>query len=107
MKYLSLCLFLLSFGLLAKGGETDKKSTEKDHLTFKVELYYLSPVWRVRWKGQGLGTVKVSQDMGRYLEKLDPEFEYKCYAYGYSKGVHQSQGFRLEKLDRCRQIWKN
>lgn len=114
MKTILLSLFVAVLALPALAG-TGELNTEVDSLllevdeeekvgqSLKVELRYLSPAWRVRRQGNGLRLVGMSKDVVRAMGELNRNREYRCRA----SGTYNPKGIRLERLDRCRSIWKN
>lgn len=69
----------------------------------KVDVFFLSPAWRVKRQGKGQRLIGMSKEVVKSLHDLDPASEYRCIA----EATYHPKGIVIESLRECRSIWRN
>lgn len=103
---------LVFVGDLAFCGEIDheieslllkEREFQEDGASLKVDVFFLSPAWRIKRQGKGRRLIGMSEQVVRSLHDLDPALEYRCIA----EATYLPKGIVIDSLERCSTIWRN
>ncbi len=80
-----------------------EREFQLDGANLKVDVFFLSPAWRIRRQGKGKRLIGMSEQVVRSLHDLDPTLEYRCIA----EATYRPKGIVIDSLRRCSSIWRN
>ncbi|MBK8202867.1 MAG: hypothetical protein IPK68_11280 [Bdellovibrionales bacterium] len=80
-----------------------EREYQVDGANLKVDVFFLSPAWRIKRQGKGKRLIGMSEQVVRSLHDLDPALEYRCIA----EATYRPKGIVIDSLERCSSIWKN
>lgn len=110
--FLVLVFHLVFVGDLAICGEIDheleslllkEREFQVDGANLKVDVFFLSPAWRIKRQGKGKKLIGMSGQVVRSLHDLDPALEYRCIA----EATYRPKGIVIDSLEKCSSIWRN
>ncbi|MBK9037993.1 MAG: hypothetical protein IPL83_02335 [Bdellovibrionales bacterium] len=103
---------LVFVGELAICGEIDherenlllkEREFQVDGANLKVDVFFLSPAWRIKRQGKEKRLIGMSEQVVRSLHDLDPALEYRCIA----EATYRPKGIVIDFLEKCSSIWRN
>lgn len=103
---------LVFVGNLAICGEIDheienlllrERELQVGGTNLKVDVFFLSPAWRIKRQGVGKRLIGMSEQVVKSLQDLDPSREYRCVA----EATYRPKGIVIDSLESCSFIWRN